>query len=148
MRAIAELLGRERYRMSRAAGVQDRKVSGQSVEKTDFLGVLGELAVARFLNVCPDWSIRPRSGGVDLVFRGRAFDVKSTDRVDGRLIATTRVNADVEAYALVVVVGDEARLPGWVWKRELIAPGRLVDLGRGPVYALPQDALRSWPRGV
>lgn len=137
---LADYIGRRRDQVNRAAGVIDRRRDATGEIDRDGFGA--ELALARILNVYPDLSLSPRQGGGDLLWGGVWVDVKQTGREYGRLIATAWKNGeDVPLYALMTGTMPSFTFRGFAPAHALLAADRLTDLGYGPTYVLPQDAL-------
>jgi hypothetical protein len=121
----------------------------QSGEKTDLIGMLGELLFAKMFNVYPDLSLEPRRGGVDGVLDGFRYDVKATDLRAGRLLVPVdkvRLQRSElpEVYALVVLDGPAGHCAGFAWIDEILREDRIMNLGHGPTHALSQRSLWQW----
>jgi hypothetical protein len=101
---ICELIAAARYNVNRRAGVTDGKIGPQSVDVTDLDGIGAEFAAAKALNLYPDFSVSPRSGGVELISRTMArLDVKQTRYPNGRLLVTHNTRpTDADVYILAV----------------------------------------------
>jgi len=139
---ICEMLAAERYRSARQGGVTDAQVGPQDSTMTDLVGICGEFAFCKALNVYPDLTISPRSGSVDARIGGMTIDVKTTVRESGRLLATLKkASHTCDVYVLAVGQDLNYRLAGWAFSDELIDEINMIDLGRGLVYALDQSAL-------
>lgn len=142
---ICAWLGEMRHKAARLAGVVDRKQGPQDAIATDVEGIGGELAFCKACGSWPDLTVGARSGGHDAVVCGILFDVKTTERPHGRMLATLGKSADeVDAYALVCGTMPTYRIAGWCWSQELIAEANVTDLGHGPTYAVVQDRLRPF----
>ena len=142
---LAKYLARRRYSSNRASGVTDKKVGDQSVEQTDLLGIAGEIAVAKYLNLYPDTTISIRSGSCDLqTHNGLMIDVKTSAYHTARLTApiTTQIHK-ASVYVLVVGTMPTFKIVGWAWAKDLINDGRVGDLGHGPTYVLEQEWLEK-----
>lgn len=140
---IARWLAKQRYANNRKNNVEDRKVGPQSNEFTDLNGIGAELAFCKMLNIYPDLSVCPRSGGHDCISpKGYKIDVKSTKYENGRLLAMLG-KEDAEVYVLVVGEFPTYRWVGWARADELICEENIIDLGHGDTYALPQERLNK-----
>ena len=142
---LASYLARRRYKNNRAAGVKDKKIGDQSVEQTDMLGIAGELAMAKYLNLYPDTSISIRSGTCDLhTHENLTIDVKTSAYPTARLTAPmgTPIHK-ASVYVLVVGTMPTFKIVGWAWAKDLINDGRIGDLGHGPTYVLDQEWLEK-----
>ena len=134
-----------RHKAARLAGVVDRKQGPQDAISTDVEGIGGEFAFCKACGTWPDLTVGARSGGHDAVVCGIWFDVKTTNRPAGRMLATLGKSVDeVDAYALVCGTMPTYRIAGWCWSQELIADANVIDLGHGPGYGLVQESLRPF----
>lgn len=140
---ICETVGRLRSLISRSSKVKDGKIGNQDGAEADVMGMKAEYAFAKAFNIFPDLSLKPRSGSADGLLNGKCYDVKSTNYLDGMLLATRKVNPDVDVYVLAIVKNRCVRLVGWASKEELIKEDNLIDLGYGKVYGLDQDQLKE-----
>jgi len=142
---LCKFIGEQRTLVARANGVKDAKMGVHDGTKGDIQGFKAEYAFAKFKNVFPDFGLSPRSGSCDGVTHiGNKYDVKSTDRVDGNLLATLKVNPDVDIYVLAVVLYNVVHLIGWVRKEALIKPENIRDLGHGRGYFLSREKLNKF----
>jgi hypothetical protein len=131
--------------LARMNGVKDAKLGKQDGTKGDIQGFKAEYAFAKFKNVFPDFGLSVRSGSCDgVTHKGNRYDVKSTERRDGNLLATLKVNPDVDIYVLAVVQYNLVHLIGWARKEILIRPENIKDLGHGKGYILNRDRLNKF----
>lgn len=142
--AISDL----RSRNNRDTHITSKKISVNFSDiEIDFRGFVSELAFAKLFNLYPDFTIHPRSSSTDLgdvkLPNGKTVDVKTTDRPDGRLLAPTWKNANVDYYALIIGYYPEFEFKGFMIKEELINPKRLGDLGHGLTYIAEQHELKE-----
>lgn len=142
---LAHSIAKERYNNNRKAGVVDVKVGKQSNEEVDLYGMAGEIVVANVLNLYPDFTTQPRSGGYDLLMHdGRRIDVKTTQYVTGRLITTMKkTGEDVDIYILVIGTFPNFEVKGWATSEEMHDKSNIKDLGYGPTYVIEQDDLHD-----
>jgi hypothetical protein len=141
---IAKWIGKERTAINRRHQVGDQRRSVDlSGEEVDIDGMGAEMALAKMLNVYPDFGLSPRHGGMDALWGGVGVDVKTTRYPDGRLIATPLKSAEtgVALYALLVGRLPTYEFKGFVTATQLFAVSRLTDLGHGPTYAVKQAEL-------
>lgn len=141
---ICEQLGRLRSLIARSAGVVDAKIGKQDGSEADVMGIKAEYAFAKRFNTFPDLGLVPRSGSPDGIIKGYAYDIKSTAHQMGRLLASRKVNPDVEIYVLCIVERHQVEIKGYATKDELILGRNLRDLGHGEGYCLEQDALHKF----
>ena len=144
---------KQREAVLREDGVPDKKVGKQSGAKADLDGFGAEMAVAKFLNVYPQFALTQGKRDADLwvtynqqqVF---SVDVKQTVYASGKLIAPnwkTLENADI--YVLVTGEMPEFTIVGWAWAKDLIQKENLRDMGygkQGLAYSLTQQQLREF----
>ena len=139
---ICQILGRMRSLIARGANVRDAKIGNQDGMDADVIGMMAEYAFAKQMNCFPDLGLSPRSGSADGLLKGKTYDIKSTQYKTGKLLATKKVNDDVDFYVLAVVNENSVDIIGWAWKYELINKKNLKDLGHGEGYCLEQSKLR------
>lgn len=150
---LADRIARERHNSNRDAGVTDQKIGPQSDYKTDHNGIIGELAVAKRLNVYPDFAIEPSSGGIDLEYEGSTIDVKATEYTDGKLLAPIWKQHKDYADVFVMVTIDwptgeemtvpDVDIPGAVRADVLFQDDNVINLGHGPTFGMEQSELFS-----
>lgn len=145
---ICEELAEKRYKNNRKENVVNLKVSDQPWKEVELDGLGAEFAVAKALNIYPDFIISARAGGVELVARNHArIDVKQTKYPDGRLLSLiTKKDEDIDVFVLVTGRMPKYRIVGWCFSEELLVDENIVDLGYGPTYALTQDKLRPFSK--
>lgn len=108
--------------------------------RNDVEAVAAEIAVAKYLNVYPEWS--PTPGHVpsfDLAWNGQKIDVKSTQRLDGNLLIP---ELDEELlYILVCGTMPQYRILGKIRGSEVPVTGRWVILKHTACWLVPADKL-------
>lgn len=137
------LLAKLRQNMNEQNNVRDNKKCDYKGEIINFYGVVSEYAFCKYYNLFFDLSHESRSGSYDCLLNGKRIDIKSTHRHSGMLIATTKINPDVDIYVLAIVEDNTVHFKGWTYKEELIKKNNLKDLGRGQVYTMEQIDLRT-----
>lgn len=138
-------VGQWRFDNCVASGVKPRNYTPDALRVAiDIDGVVGEYAFARMMNLCPDFTISPRSGGYDLLtHQGQTVDVKTTRRANGQLLGEIKKRDSYsDIYVLMVVDDVSATFVGWAKGRDLFSARYLTDLGHGPTYVMPQAVLR------
>ena len=141
---ICEWLAKNRYLKNRKETVKDNKIGPQSCDVTDLDGICGEFAFCKAMNLYPDMSIYPRSGGHDILINGKRVDVKTTRYKSGKLLATkNKTIADSDIYVLIVSNSPKYTIAGFCNASDLIKDDNLVDLGYGLTYAIDQSKLIS-----
>jgi len=140
---VCECIGRMRSLIARSAHVQDQKIGNQNGSDADVLGIKGEYAFAKHFNVFPDLGLTPRSGSYDGILKGVAYDIKSTKVQSGHLLATRKVNPDVDMYVLCVVTQNQVDIKGYIFKKDFIKPENLKRFGNAKheSYCVEQSAL-------
>jgi len=103
----------------------------------DLTGAIGELAVAKYLNLYWDMSIvedvKQVEGDV-----GR-YQVRSTERPDGGLIIR---DPDKQVpFILAIVTDNVVRLPGWLWRSDAPYVGREFPSASAMAWLVPQREL-------
>lgn len=144
---ICQMIGRMRNIVNKNCGIKDTKISPDTNDNIDVQGFLAEYAFAKHFNTFPDFDLTPRSGSYDAFYKGYRYDIKSTRHKNGRLIATTKVNPDVDIYILAIVDDTEIDFIGYAFKEELIRPENIKDLGYGATYVLDRNKLHKFNNG-
>jgi len=129
---------------------QPMNIANRDDFTNDLIGVCGEIALAKRLNIYLDLSFNPRSGGSDFILRNRqTADVKTTDREDGRLVVPVwKKKKPSDFYILVTgqvpVTSSPAEftIRGYAPAEEVFA--NKINLGYGPCYGLTQDQLHNF----
>lgn len=142
--ATCRMIGNMRALCARSHNVNDTIVNKGSGLDMDEWGVIGEYAFCKLNNIFFDPSVSPRSGSCDFVFHGVQFDMKTTTRQDGQLLATKKRNADIDAFALAILTDNVVTFPGYCLAKDMYKPENIKNLGRGEGYAIPQSNLRKW----
>ena len=148
---LARTLAAFRTGMNRITNVKQPVKFGKRDDfENDLIGICGEIALAKRLNVYLDLSFNPRSGGSDLKFPdGSTVDVKTTELNRGQLVVPLyKQKNPSEYYALVTGVLPTSnltpvfRIRGYASAEEVFSSTK--DLGYGPCFALPQEELRAF----
>ncbi len=142
--AICRMIGNMRSVINRSTSVTNLQMGKQDPLSIDEDGVIGEYAFCKYWNVFFDPTIKPRSGTADCELMDKAFDIKTTRRLDGRLLAGLKSNPEIECYALAIIQENKVILPGYALSAELIREENVKDLGHGNGYVLDQSKLRQW----
>ena len=143
---LAQYLAKRRHDAARMDGIPDMKMGPQSAYDTDLEGIAAEIAFCKIMNVYPDTDIvvgtRPISDAYTTSMG--SVDVKATKYKNGRLLATTKKQANhPDSYALMVGEFPRYKFVGWVPAEELLMKKNIRDLGHGEGYALDQSMLRK-----
>ena len=142
---FSEYIGELRSNVSRSNNVFDAKAGNQDGVQADIQGFKAEYAFAKKNNLFPDLGLSPRSGSYDGITRdNNRYDIKSTTYKNGNLLATLKINNDVDIYILAHVDDNEVNFIGWVRKEEFIKDENIRDLGHGPAYFLSRHKLNKF----
>lgn len=154
---VCTVLAKKRREINRANNVTEHNYGPQSRSSEQILyqseldGVGAEFAVAKLLNLYPDFSTNPRSGSAELVtHKNKRIDVKQTVYAHGHLIANNQKKiGEADLYILVIGTIPTFEIVGWCYENELITPGNLTTkLGHAPTYTLSRDKLRELPHCI
>ena len=143
---VCQCIGRMRSLIARSANVKDQKIGNQNGSNADVQGFIAEYAFAKQFNVFPDLGLIPRSGSCDGKLKGVAYDIKSTHIKSGHLLATKKVNPDVDMYVLCVVTKNQVDIKGYIFKKDFIKPENLKRFGNATheSYCVEQSALKPF----
>jgi hypothetical protein len=155
-RMVAQMRNRQN------TGINHDKVSDKPQEENNYLGVVGEYAFCKAMNVCPDLSTEPRKNGYDCLFNEHRVDIKATNIPSGSLLLPEwKDNPDIDIYVLAILhpfqvdrstsfclIGMKVELVGWAFKTDLMQPENLKDLGKGLSYMLTQQQLRKFKQDL
>ena len=148
---LARTLAAFRTGMNRVTKVkQPVKFGNRDDFENDLVGICGEIAFAKRMNIYLDLSFNPRSGGSDFRLRdGSSADVKTTERDDGQLIVPVwKEKKPSDFYVLVTGKIPTSREPaqfhirGYATKKEIFASKGSV--GHGPCFLLKQKDLHPF----
>tara|TARA_R110001632_G_scaffold97672_1_gene204268 strand:+ start:3866 stop:4330 length:465 start_codon:yes stop_codon:yes gene_type:complete len=142
--AVCRIIGSMRSLVARGNNIKDIKVGKQDGSLADIQGFIAEYAFAKKYNCFFDLGLEPRSGSADGTINGDRYDIKSTTYQSGKLLASLKVNPDVDRYVLAIVDKNTVSLIGWAYKTELINEENLRDLGHGKGYCLEQTQLHQF----
>jgi hypothetical protein len=138
----AKIVAVARYNNARKHKRPNLRMGPQSDEATDLQGIAGEIAFCKAMNVYPDLTIAKDLPDVDAIVDGVKIDVKTTNYVRGRLLATmTKTESVVDVYCLVLGVFPVYYIAGYMAADNLFKQERLIDLGWGKGYGAKQDVL-------
>ncbi len=145
---ICEFIGRMRSLIARSSNVKDQKIGQQDGSNADIMGFKAEYAFAKYFNVFPDFGLTPRSGSYDGVLEknGKKFryDIKSTHIKKGHLLATLKVNPDVDIYVLCIVDNSQIDIKGYAKKEDFIRSENIKPINNIKGYCLEQSKLTKF----
>jgi hypothetical protein len=139
---LCEFIGQNRSKINRDNNIKDAKIGGQDGVNADIQGFKAEYAFCKHFNLFPDFNVTPRNGSADGVTKkGTRYDIKSTDRKNGNLLSTLKVNNDIDVYILAYIDNDTVEFIGWAKKTDLIREENIKNLEYGNVYFLDRSKL-------
>lgn len=137
---IATYIGRLRRRISLAYSRETRRDFTADGFQNDIEAVAAEMAVAKSLNIYPEWSPTPgQVPGFDLALNGQKLDVKSTQRPDGNLLIPS-LDEDL-LYILVCGQMPNYRILGKISGGNVPPAGRWVNLKHKACWLVPANEL-------
>ena len=139
---VCKMLGNLRTLAARSANGKDAGLS-TSLE-TDEDGVIAEMAFCKHWNIFFDPEASPRKHSYDCVLKGKRIDIKSTRHKNGRLLATKKINPDIDIFVLAIIEENKVSFVGYATAAQLYDTSNLTDLGHGEGYAIEQKELRQW----
>lgn len=142
---MCDVFGTMRRRTAMNNNINDQQMGKQDSFTIDIEGMVGEYAVAKALNLCPDFTVGPRNGGHDLLtHNNKTVDIKTTKYKTGALLATLKKEqSPCDIYVLVTVDKDGCDIAGWASSEELFQSKNIKDKGHGPGFCLEQDQLNK-----
>lgn len=142
---LAKSIAQARHYFDDANGVQEKLVGDPAkVQELEFIGVGGEIAFAKWMNVFPNISTVLVPDAPDYVIHGIAIDVKSSDRPDGDLIIPIhkkQESAGVYVYLNGSLDRGKYDLVGWTTAKVAFQKKYERDLGRGLSRVIPRKSL-------
>ena len=134
--------------ISRAAGVENKRVGPQDDYFTDLNGFGGEFAFCKIFNVFPDFSMELRNASTDkgdaLLPSGYAVDVKTTVYAAGKLIASPSLKDNHDLYALMTGTFPEYTFRGFISTETLHSDLYKRPMGDRTTYWAFQSELCQW----
>ena len=140
--AICKLIGNLRTISSRVNDVADAGIN-TSLE-TDEDGVMAEFAFCKWRNIFFNPEISPKKHTFDCLLMDKRMDIKSTRHAGGRLLATLKINPDIDVFVLAIISGRDVEFPGYIKASELYKPENIIDVGYGKTYGVAQEDLTLW----
>ena len=145
--SIARFIGEKRREISLRYQRDTRRDFTNNGLENDIESTAAELAVAKLLNIYPEWS--PTPGKVpkfDLLWRGNRVDVKNTDREDGNLLIPFLDESLI--YFLVCGKMPRKNIGGCLSGDLVPSRGRWrEDLPHQPCWFVPADRLNKLKEG-
>jgi hypothetical protein len=143
---IAKYIAGCRMASCKANHVTDKQMGKQSPDQIEYDGVLSEMAVAKVMNLYPDFTTQPRHGGVDLTDHdGTRIDVKST-RYDDVIMCVHKDKDpnEVDIYIMTRIKDKTVEVIGYLTSPDVFKDSNLRDLGHGLTYAIDAKDLKEF----
>ena len=138
--SIAKIAGKMLHEYSIQNGYSTvKKRDDRSQLELQIEGFGYELAVAKALNVYPDFS--SEYSKIDLCWKGRTINVKGTKYSSGRLLVPDFQGKTADWYILVTGQLPEYQIRGVAHADDIFKQENIGDLGRGKAYMLNQNQL-------
>jgi hypothetical protein len=118
---------------------------GNSNERRDLIGVMGEYAVSKALKLPMDMSFGLKGdGGTDLIMGQYNLQVKSTKYKTGRLVFTNRKQMEADVFILCWVNEEamEVSILGYIRKQSIEDCLVEMNLGHGKRLVVEQKFLK------
>ena len=155
-------IGQARYDNNRKKSVKDTAAKRDKNDpyKFDILGVAGELALYKIIGEYPngvmDIGIRSMERGTDkgdLLLDGLTVDVKTTDHVNGRLLAVSnKCLGVIDLFALVIKLSDNNFMLRGFYPCHLLIKEENFNRADGkfvrPCYNVGQEELMDYDEAV
>lgn len=137
--ATAVYLASTREFVNRNFGVNDKQMGRDDGFQIAIDGFVGEIAVCKYFNVCPDLSFEPRAGGVDCVINGRRVDIKSTKPGRDRVyIPDWKAKNEIDRYIYCYVNFRSVDILGWFAPQDIF---REDNLEQSPIKSINHHVL-------
>ena len=141
---LARLLATLRNGINSVCKVRSQKVSDKGEFEINLHGMGGEIAYAKYMNLCPDFSVSPRKGGHDFLSQnGETVDVKTASKPYHNLVVSPHKAKDpCDFYALMTGEFPKYCYRGEISKEELFIDFNLSEsCGNGWAYVVEQERL-------
>jgi len=135
-----------RWQLARAANVANqRKDQSRTDQDIDYIGVKGELAVAKVLQINHDIHKGGIDPNIDMWYLEISIDVKTTFKPNGHLIfkSLDAFKSDIAILCSKVEDSEDILIEGWCTNKEFNNEARIVDLGAYECLGIPSVELRK-----
>ena len=103
----------------------------------------GEIAVAKYFNRYPDFTVGPHHNGYDLMVAGKKVEVKTSSYKPGLLQQSLKKKVtDADVYVLVHIDLPHCEIMGGVAAEDFIHQSNVRDTGYGNMYTMESSQLR------
>jgi hypothetical protein len=142
-------IGLHRFKANADNGVEDMKLSPRDGELISIEGALGEIGVAKILNLYPDLTVNKHGGPKwDLITpNGYRVDVKTTRgrHKDLMVFKRTHKAGDCDFYYLCWLNENRVELLRWIRSEDALIEKWVKDVGYGDTYIVPQKNMGKFP---
>lgn len=124
--ATAVYLTSVREFANRNSGIVDRQMGSDDGFLIFVNGLVAEIAVCKYFNVCPDLSFEPRAGGADCLINGKRVDVKSTKPGQSCVyIPEWKAKSEIDRYVYCYVDFRTVEILGWFARKDIFREDNL-----------------------
>jgi len=143
---IAQFIAKCRDQACRSNNVTDKQQGKQDPNQIEYDGILSEMAVAKKLNLYPDFTTQIRKGGYDLLWGDKRVDVKSTRYNNVILCINLAKTVDsCDVYISTRINDDDnVEMIGCIESYKAICEENIGDLGHGNCYVIAVDKLMKF----
>jgi len=118
----------------------------ENMDERDYLGILGEFAVSKYLKISFDYSINLEGDGgvIDMFLGDWSIQVKSTKYKQGRLMfnSLTEVEALINILCYVDTENNIIELLGYISRKDFLKEKYIKQFGKRTTYCVDQSKLR------
>ena len=118
----------------------------ENMDERDYLGILGEFAVSKYLKIPFDYSINLEGDGgvIDMFLGDWSIQVKSTKYKQGRLMfnSLTEVEALINILCYVDTENNIIELLGYISRKDFLKEKYIKQFGKRTTYCVDQSKLR------
>lgn len=119
----------------------------QNMDERDYLGILGEFAVSKYLKIPFDYTINLDGDGghVDMFLGDWSLQVKSTKYKQGRVMFNSikEVEALINVLCYVDIDNNLVEILGYITRKDFIKNNYIKQFGKKSTYCVDQQLLRS-----
>lgn len=110
-----------RRKANREAGIVDRMIGFRDPLEIEIDGVVGKFAVCKYLDLFPDLTYEPRSGGGDSVYEGLSCNVKTRPfrNYQSLQVPQHKEKSDTDIFILVEVEKTQTHILGFASREDV-----------------------------
>jgi len=142
--ALAKQIATARYQWCKATNTPDAVKKNNPNNEVDILGLKGEIAVGKLLQIDDPMLAQGLDGGYDFWIDDISIDVKTSFYETGKLLfrRLDKFKSDIAILVTSVQNSEDVVIRGWITKSEFLERSSKNDLGYGVCYTLDQSKLR------